>query len=82
MIGELIEKLCIANIKLFMICDDKAKMAAQPGNYSKTEMAEVMGKDIKLCRERARLKNAIDRTLSQSIMKGELSVIEEVKQYG
>lgn len=82
MIGELIEKLCIANIKLFKVCDDKAKIADNPADFSKTEIVEVMRKDINLCKQRAQLKNAIDRTVAHSIMKGELSVIEEVKQYG
>ena len=82
MIGELIEKLAIANIKLFKVCDDKAKIATNPADFSKTEIVEVIKKDIELCRQRARLKNAIDDALNRSIMEGELSVIEEVKQYG
>ncbi len=82
MIGELIDKLCIVNIKLFGICNDKAKMAANPADYSKTEVVEVMRKDIELCKQRAKLKNAIDDALARSIMEGELSVVEEVKQYG
>ena len=82
MIGELIEKLSIANIKLFKVCDDKAKIATNPGDFSKAEIVEVVRKDIQLCQQRAKLKNAIDVALNDSIMKGELSVVEEVKQYG
>lgn len=82
MIGELIEKLVIANLKLYDTCNDKAKAAKNPANFSKRELVEIMRKDIELCKQRAQLKNAIDRTLSHSIMKGELSVSEEVKQYG
>lgn len=82
MIGELIEKLCIANIKLFQVCNDKANMANNPGDFSKTEMVEIMRKDINLCKLRAQLKNAIDSAVSQSIMNGEISTVQEIKQYG
>ncbi len=82
MIGELIEKLTIANIKLFGLCDKKANIAKNPGDYSKGEMAEVMRKDIELCKQRANLKNAIDNKISQAIMTGDVSVTNEVKSYG
>lgn len=82
MIGELIEKLSIANIKLFKVCDDKAKIAASPGDFSKSEIVAVISKDINLCKQRAKLKNAIDQVINRSIMDGGLSSVEEVKQYG
>ena len=82
MIGELIEKLCIANAKLFKVCDDKAKVVASPGDFSKAEIVEIMSKDLSLCKQRAKLKNAIDNVITRSIIDGELSTIEEVKSYG
>lgn len=74
-IGELVEKLAIANIKLFQVCDQKADMARNPADFSKEEMASVMAKDIELCKERARLKNEINRAFDSSIA-------IEVKDYG
>lgn len=82
MIGELIEKLSIANTKLFTICDKKADMAKNPDDYSKQEMADVMRKDIELCKQRASLKNAIDAAINQAIIKGGVSAVSEVKDYG
>jgi len=60
-IGELIEKLAIANIKLFNLCDLKAAMAKNPDSYTKQEMAEVFNKDVTLCNQRGALKNKINK---------------------
>lgn len=73
-IGELIEKLCIANIKLYMLCDKKVDMAADPLKYSKEEIAALLSKDIALCKERASLKSEINKILGAGG--------EEVKMYG
>ena len=75
-LGELVEKLCISNIKLFGICDTKADMAKNPGDYSKEDMAAVMAKDIMLCKERAALKSEINK-----LFYGD-QAIEEIKNYG
>lgn len=82
MIAELIEKLCILNIKLFDVCNSKTKMANNPGDFSKIEMAEIMRKDISLCKQRAQLKNAIDKKIRDSIISGDMVATEEVKNYG
>lgn len=82
MIGQLIEELCVANIKLFNVCDIKAAIAAKPGDYSKKDCVENARRDIALCKRRAQLKNAIDQALNAAIISGETSVIDEVKQYG
>lgn len=74
--GEMIEKLCIANIKLFKLCDKKSDMAKNPGDYTKAEMVRVMRQDIELCKQRGKLKSEIDRVL----MGGD--AIEEIKNYG
>lgn len=76
MIGELIEKLAIANIKLYNTCDEKADMAANPQNYTKEQMAEVMKRDIELCKQRGALKSQIDKVLLGSV------ATEEIKKYG
>ena len=75
-LGEMIEKLCIANIKLFNVCDEKADMAKNPGEYTKADMARVMSQDIELCKQRGKLKSAIDKLLMGS------DAIEEIKNYG
>jgi len=74
--SELIEKLCIANIKLFQLCDKKADMAKSPADYSKADMAKVMRQDIELCKLRGQLKSQIDRLISPEV------AIEEIKNYG
>lgn len=82
MIGEFVEKLSIANIKLYEVCDKKADIVKDPSKYSKDEIVEVLRKDIELCKQRAMLKNAIDNKISQAIMSGSSSVVNEVKNYG
>lgn len=82
MIGQLIEDLAIANIKLYMLCDMKADVAANPDNYSKEAIVKMNAQDIALCKRRAQLKSRIDSALSQAIIKGEMGVVEEIKRYG
>lgn len=82
MIGELIEKLIIANVKLYNICDEKSRMADSPENYTKSDMARVMGADIELCKQRAALKRKIDAEVNSAIIDGRTDVIDEVKNYG
>lgn len=81
-IGQLIEELCVANIKLFVLCDKKAKVVQSPANFSKGELVEMTKRDLELCKRRAKLKHAIDKTLNDAILVGEMAVIDEVKQYG
>lgn len=82
MIGQLIEELCIANIKLFNVCDRKAEIAMRPADFSKKDCVENARQDIALCKRRAQLKSAIDKALHDAIISGDTLVIEEVKQYG
>jgi len=81
-IGQLIEELCIANIKLFNVCDKKAEIVKAPGDFTKSEIVENASRDVELCKQRAQLKTAIDRAISHAIIAGEVDVIDEVKQYG
>lgn len=82
MIGELVEKLSIANMKLFALCDKKADIAKDPSSFSKDEVVEVLRRDIELCKQRASLKKRIDQAINDAIMNGGTSVIDEVKNYG
>lgn len=58
-IGELFEKLAIANIKLFEVCDQKTRAASM----TQEELQEMARKDVALCRERAALKTKINKLL-------------------
>ena len=82
MLGELIEKLCVANIKLYHICNTKADIASNPANYSKEQMVANAAADIELCKQRGAIKKAIDKSINDAIITGETSIIDEVKQYG
>ncbi len=82
MIGQLIEELCVANIKLFEVCNTKAEIAKRPADFTKKQMSENARRDIELCKRRAQLKSSIDKKLSDAILSGDISVIDEVKQYG
>ena len=75
-VGEMIEKLCIANIKLFNICDKKANIVKDPDSYSKEEIVRVLEMDIELCKTRGRLKSQIDSEILGA------EAIEEIKNYG
>lgn len=76
MIGDLIDRLCIVNNKLYELCDNKFKIEHDPSSFSKEELVDLITKDIALCRERANLKNEINK-----IVHGE-GAIKEVKNYG
>jgi hypothetical protein len=69
-IAELIDKLCICNNKLFEVCNLKANC----DSMTKEELVKLCKKDIALCRERAALKNEINKAFGHTV--------EEVKNYG
>lgn len=75
MLGELVDKLSIANAKLFALCNKKTKIVADPCKFSKEEVVELISNDIELCKQRAYLKNKIDKVV------GKNSFVE-VKNYG
>lgn len=81
-ISQLIEELCISNIKLYNCCDVKARIAANPSDFTKKQIVENARKDIELCKRRGQLKTSIDKELNRAILLGETSVIDEVKRYG
>lgn len=73
-IAEDIEKLITATIKLYMVCEKKAKVADGTLNLSKEVLEYLMLQDIELCKQRAALKNSINEAIGQ--------VPTEIKRYG
>ncbi len=73
-LGELIEKLSIANTKLFKEKDWQADVVAEKIDPTKEQLINSIKKDIMLCKERARLKNEINQHTG--------NFIDEVKNYG
>lgn len=61
-IGELIEKLCIANLKLWAVCDQKAAYV-DGGEASAEKLRDLMKKDLDLCKVRAQLRAEINARL-------------------
>lgn len=82
MMGRLIEDLITATLKLYNLCNEKALAAKNPADFTKEEMAAIMGRDIELCKQRASLKKQIEFTLDAAIKKGSLDIVDEVKNYG
>ena len=74
-LGELIDKLAIANTKLFEVCRLKNEIAQFPARFSKMETIKNAEADIELCKQRAKLKGDIDR-----ILMGKYA-IKEIKNY-
>ncbi len=58
-IGELIERLCIANLKLWAVCDKKANAA----NMSQEDLRVLVTDDLNLCKSRAAIRAEINRRL-------------------
>lgn len=77
--SELIDKLAIVNIKLYMV---KEKQANIKSSTSKIELKSLIDQDISLCRQRSTLKKEIDALLQKAIRTGDITQINEVKDYG
>ena len=77
LLGDLMDSLSIVNAKMFELCNTKKQMADNPSNYTKEEMAALLGKDIALCEQRAVLKNKLNK-----MTPGISHTIEEIKMYG
>ncbi len=58
-IGELIERLCIANMKLWAVCDKKANAA----NMTQEDLRVLVADDLNLCKSRAAIRAEINRRL-------------------
>lgn len=79
--GELVDRLTIVNIKLFKIKDIQANPLT-----SKEKLAESAKKDVALCAERNRLKNALTAKLESVAFRGyqneRIEQLKEQKLYG
>jgi hypothetical protein len=82
MIGKLVDELSICNAKLYAICDKKADAVKDPGRYTKKQLIEIIAGDLAMCRERSRLRQAIDNGIKQLIIEGKTEEIGEYKNYG
>ncbi len=71
-IGELIERLMIANMKLWAVCDKKANAA----NMSQEDLRVLVSDDLNLCKSRAAIRAEINKRLG-GVVSG-----ESVKSYG
>ncbi len=58
-IGELIERLMIANMKLWAVCDKKANAA----NMTQEDLRVLVADDLNLCKSRAAIRAEINRRL-------------------
>ena len=79
-VADLVEKLGIANLKLYEVCNKKAELGRQPTPQSQLETevfaqasAENMRQDVELCKLRASLKNQINAAFG---------FVQDVKLYG
>lgn len=73
-IALLVEQLAIANIKLFSVCDEKARLVREQ-SPDKDAMQKVLKQDIELCEQRSALRRCINAALG--VMGG-----DTVKRYG
>jgi hypothetical protein len=74
--GQYSEDLCIANLKLFKVCDLKDKIAKGEIECSNEQKELLLKQDIELCKTRAHLKSELDK-----IIMG-YKAIFEAKNYG
>lgn len=72
-LGDLIDRLSICNCKLYEVCAKKKEAGEFPHRFSKTDIEQLLAKDISLCKERSQLKNEINKLFGK--------FVEEVKLY-
>lgn len=76
-LAELIERLVIDNIKLYMVCERKAQLLKDPFVKDQAEkLAENMAQDVALCKARALIRKELNERLGQPASG------ESVKNYG
>ena len=80
--GELVDRLTITNKKLW---EEKIIQTNLHNIYGEEELAESAGRDVRLCKERARLKACIDEKLiaiiTRIIYGEDAGFNKEVKNY-
>lgn len=77
-ISELIDKLSIVNVKLYMTKEAQSKTTEET---SKEELKRLIDQDLSLCRERSVLKKEINTAISNAVKTGSVAQLQEVKQY-
>ena len=82
--SELVDKLMIVNIKLYLLMD-KITEYSELKKLSEKEASILLSlnKDqVRLVKQRSELKSAIDKKLNIAIKGGNINVLNEVKSYG
>jgi len=82
--SELIDKLMIVNIKLYVLMDKIAEYSALEKLSEKEAIILLsLNKDqVRLVQQRSELKSAVDKKLNSAIKDGDINVLDEVKSYG
>ena len=76
--SELVDKLSIVNVKLYMV---KEKQSQTTDETPKEELKRLIDQDLSLCRERSILKKEINSALLNAVKTGSVAQLQEVKQY-
>lgn len=82
--SELLDKLMTINIKLYHVLDEASELdhIAEKTDAIKQRIIDLSGENIRLIRQRSKLKSAIDQKLNSAIKSGGTDVLDEVKKYG
>ena len=82
--SELVDKLMIVNIKLYILMDKIAEYSALEKLSEKEAIILLsLNKDqVRLVKQRSELKSAVDKKLNSAIKDGDINVLDEVKSYG
>ena len=82
--SELVDKLMIVNIKLYVLMDKIAEYSALEKLSEKEAIILLsLNKDqVRLVQQRSELKSAVDKKLNSAIKDGDINVLDEVKSYG
>ena len=82
--SELVDKLMIVNIKLYILMDKIAEYSALEKLSEKEAIILLsLNKDqVRLVQQRSELKSAVDKKLNSAIKDGDINVLDEVKSYG
>ena len=82
--SELIDKLMIVNIKLYVLMDKIAEYSAlEKLSEKEASILLSLNKDqVRLVKQRSELKSAIDKKLNIVIKNGDTNVSDEIKSYG
>lgn len=82
--SELLDKLMTINIKLYNLLDKSAELDKISDKTPEVEkqIINLSGENIRLVKQRSKLKSAIDTKLNLAISNGNTTVLDEVKNYG